>query len=102
MAFPERIVKGATVIIDGECRRRDGRPFDLSGYRVFLTLAGGGGRWVVEGAVLDAPRGKFQVTLGRELTSALPLGTLGYEVYVENENNTYVLEQGKTDVRPRL
>ncbi|MEM1691786.1 MAG: hypothetical protein QXK45_03860 [Thermofilaceae archaeon] len=91
-------------MVDGEARKRDGRPFDLSGYSVYLVLRRGARRLEVPGGLTDAPRGHFQVTLSRELTSSLEPGTWNYELGARNADGSvdYVFDVGQVDVLPRL
>lgn len=105
MAFPERLFQGAATIIDGEARRRDGRPFDLTGWRVFLVLLNPrtGERHLVPGGIRDARRGFFQVPIAQAVTAELQPGTWKYELFAQApDGQEYVFEQGQVDVRPRL
>ena len=100
--FPERIYRGATVLIEGDARKRDGRPFNLSGYRVILVIQDGANRYLVEGGITNAQEGKFQVTLDKNLTSVFNSNKVKYELVIANENSDYVCDQGEMDVRDRL
>jgi len=100
--FPERIFGGAPVLIEGDARKRDGRPFDLSGYQVVLVVLDGQERKEVEGGILNAPEGKFQLTLSKEFTQALKSDKIQYELVIRNANSEYVCDQGEMDVRDRL
>lgn len=101
--LPERLHKGATLIVDGQARWPDGRPFDLTGWEAVLVLKEpSGARHEIQGGVLQADLGKFQFTLGRDFTASLPLGTLDYQVLLRSPNDTYVVEEGMIDVVPTL
>jgi hypothetical protein len=100
--FPERIYKGATVIISGQARKRDGRPFPLFGYSVFLYLRDASSTYSVQGAVVNAELGKFTVTIPKTLSASFSGNRVRYELVIKNDSEDFVCDQGEIDLLPRL
>ena len=100
--FPERIYKGATVIISGQARRRDGRPFPLSGYSVLLFLKDASSVYEIQGAILNEELGKFTVTIPKTISSSFSGDRVQYELVIKNDSEDYVCDQGEMDLLPRL